>query len=504
MRILLVLLLIMVMVWEVMGVSRGPYAPEADTLIKYFAECDAGDTLTLTEDTAVWKKAVAMPPNVHLIGAGVDATTIIDSSGGKLTIAGVEGQRFTISHIRFEPRFVGNMIYITGNSKTWRIHHCIFHSDFKGPGMETVSIYPGSDLSYGCIDNCYFYNTKVIVNYCPGETSWKAALNAGSADAVYVEDCVFLLDSLIHNAMDMNCGGRYVARYNVFQNCYIEAHSLQNASSGIIQRGSRKMEAYNNHFVSYAIRGNVVPMFAAIRCRGGTGIFFNNTVTDSTGGDVVEYVIAFDNVRDVESKPDPLFYCDGTNPLDGNIADEGWPCLDQIGRSTDNSSETRLPQDSFPSMSWNNKKNGSLVNPSVMPWSVDHIKENRDYVNGAPTLKKYFAYTYPHPERGEVVELKISSLSKTSNVTTNDKITITATGMQASQGNGYIAVGNTLATPVSWSDTSTVFTAPDMATGEYRVYLVNNNYQVDSSATLTYGSSNQNKIRAVAKRRLRP
>ena len=93
--------------------------------------------------------------------------------------------------------------------------------------------------------------------------------------------------------------------------------------------------------------------------------------------------------------------CNGLSKLDGNLDATGYPCLDQIGRTSDMNGDGI--QDSAPLYEWNNTLNGADTditihrfgncnNPSV----ADHIKENRDYYND--TKKPgYSPYTYPHP-----------------------------------------------------------------------------------------------------------
>ena len=96
----------------------------------------------------------------------------------------------------------------------------------------------------------------------------------------------------------------------------------------------------------------------------------------------------------------------GADPIDGNTQPtttyKGWPCKDQIGRGTHQSSE--------PFYEWNNIENGSDVDVTVYnnwtgcfnPQPSDHVKENRDYYNDTPK-PGYTPFVYPHPLTKDIV-----------------------------------------------------------------------------------------------------
>jgi len=76
----------------------------------------------------------------------------------------------------------------------------------------------------------------------------------------------------------------------------------------------------------------------------------------------------------------------------------GYPALDQIGRSTDAGAGTNYqPQALEPLYCWNNTLDGVLRDVLVENSCGHHIQVNRDYYNsGRPG---YVPYTYPHPAR---------------------------------------------------------------------------------------------------------
>ena len=201
-----------------------------------------------------------------------------------------------------------------------------------------------------------------------------------------MENCTFNGVANSVNAIDANYGGRFVFRYNTLNDIYVEAHSVQGNN-----RAARSWEIYNNTF-NQVSKAMWVPMFL----RGGTGVVFNNTVTGTwnTAG------IALDNVRDCETR-EVSGRCDGSSPWDGNQAGQsGYPCRDQIGRSTDSflwtTSTPYPPQALDPAYAWNNKLGTSDVLFFHHNNCANHIQSGRDYYNN--TVKPGYApYTYPHP-----------------------------------------------------------------------------------------------------------
>ena len=215
-------------------------------------------------------------------------------------------------------------------------------------------------------------------------TMWAQPLNLGGANAVYVEDNVF--SATQHsNAIDANYGGAYVFRYNTVTDTYIEAHSLQGD-----HRATRRWEIYNNTFRQVS-RGMWTPVFL----RGGTGVVFNNTVTGTWGSPT----ITIDNVRTKETRG-KAGKCDGKSQWDGNQEPNGYPCRDQLGRSTDawlwTSSRPYPPQQLDPAYFWNNKYSGTALGVYIHNDAGIHIKAGRDFLND--TKKPgYMPYPLPSP-----------------------------------------------------------------------------------------------------------
>ena len=81
---------------------------------------------------------------------------------------------------------------------------------------------------------------------------------------------------------------------------------------------------------------------------------------------------------------------------DGFKISNGYPALDQIGRSTDHGPGTdRLPQALEPLYCWNNTMDGVIQGATVINGCAKHIRLNRDYYHVAKP--GYSPYPYPHP-----------------------------------------------------------------------------------------------------------
>jgi hypothetical protein len=128
--------------------------------------------------------------------------------------------------------------------------------------------------------------------------------------------------------------------------------------------------------------------------RAGTGMVFHNT----SDGKFIANNIDIDNARSSEgsiaSQISKFGFCDGTSFVDGNTAgQQGWPCRDQIGRSTDvstwvNYGNPAPAQASAPAYFWRNTQPSGEIPVNRSCESADarctrqntiHISENRDF-----------------------------------------------------------------------------------------------------------------------------
>lgn len=313
---------------------------------------------------------------------------------------------FRITNFTFTGTYGQNgLIQIFNNNtfgtalKGWRIDHMTFNYTKNVADAFTMRAVFVQGFTYGVIDHNTFQGDNGIIAQIQGEATdsdlgaldWSNPLTLGTDNAVYLEDNT---DSWTGEsfANDLLLGGRIVVRHNNFENMVIQTHS-----GGHSGRGGLSYEVYNNVFDASTEQD--VPFFT----RSGTGVVFNNTVT----GMYDNKNFGIDNERDLNTDPSPYFKCDGTSTVDGNTSTEtGWPCLDQIGRSSGGSVGS---QPSQPLYFWNNTGAGVSV---VNGYSIGHIKQASDspthtindglgnpvvdYVVGS-ALPGYTSYFYPHP-----------------------------------------------------------------------------------------------------------
>jgi hypothetical protein len=217
----------------------------------------------------------------------------------------------------------------------------------------------------------------------------------GTSKATYMEDNRYEI-TVYGNVVDAYRGGRYVFRYNTIDATadggFLEAHS--GCPNGY--RATFKYEIYHNTV-------NLFDAWALAGLRGGTGVVFDNVFT---GVSVGSPHIQIDDERTCSAYDGCIGYwsgdnstCNGNSEYDGNTPGmSGYPCRDQIGRSTDSGILT--PQSLEPMYEWNNEYNGQNVDIVINPAACDetrvHIQEGRDYYNDIQR-PGYVPYAYPHP-----------------------------------------------------------------------------------------------------------
>ncbi len=352
---------------------------------------ESGDIVRILRGSSTWTSRLEIPDDkkITLSGSGQEATVISSdtSEPGSLINMGSSGSRVTNMGFKLA-NDNGNGITVRGEG--WRIDHCQFDNNIENiiEGVSARGYSSDGGCPVGLVDHCEFNNTRALV---VGDASlmangiWAEPLGLGTNNAVFIEDCIFNYTQF-SNAIDANYGGRYVFRYNIINDAYIEAHSLQGT-----HRATRSWEIYENT-INQVERAMWAPFFL----RGGTGVVFDNTITGSwsSGPSIV-----VDNRRTFEALGDGGL-ADGTSPWDGNEDSTGYPARDQIGRSTDEwlwtDENPYPPQERDPFYQWNNTCEGSNIEVYVHNNCGAHIQENRDYYNN---LEKpgYTPYTYPHP-----------------------------------------------------------------------------------------------------------
>ncbi len=345
-----------------------------------------GDIVTVPADNKIWDTPVSSSgKGLTLIGAGVDVTTIIDgtdSSNIPLNIDMNAGQTFKMSGFTFDgtnSSTWGIVNFSGGIAANFRVHHNKFAN------LATRGVVVG-ESTYGLIDHNAFLapfnlSAQAISVFGDGVDAWNRALSLGSGNAVYVEDNTFTYAHPNDGAMDAYNGARYVFRHNAVSGTTIGHHGFDTGG----YQSTFSFEIYENTWV-------VVNKIWWGNFRGGTGVIFNNTFTNFYGT-----TMEIANYRSCRTYDD-WGRCDGLNPLDGNEDATGYPCRQQIGRTTG--------QALSPFYQWGNLSDGVSMMVSVNqlegctnPSPNDHLKENRDFYNNI-VKPGYSAYTYPHPLQG--------------------------------------------------------------------------------------------------------
>jgi hypothetical protein len=355
--------------------------PDRSSISSCLATARDGDVINVQAGTASWSPSLSITKKVTLAGAGAGNTII----NGTFTITGA-GARITGFTIN-----VGSAY----NSIEWSVGFRIDHNIINHTAPSDFNILAYGDATTaveGLIDNNTLTNGKVVYfgshgDAGAGSARWGEPLNIGTSHALYVEDNTFNLPDVnsYNNSIDGNWGSRTVVRFNRFVDGRIEQHSLQ----GDNQRAVRLWEIYNNTFTS-PDWANYRPYFI----RGGTGFVFHNT----SDGKYINNTVDIDNARSSEgsiaSQITSFGFCDGSSRVDGNTSgQQGWPCRDQIGRSTDSSPWTNYasaapPQASQPAYFWRNTEPSGETPVGISCEANDarctrqntlHLVANRDF-----------------------------------------------------------------------------------------------------------------------------
>lgn len=372
-----------------------------------------GDTVAIPPGNCTWTVQLTVTKGINLIGAGQASTTISDNvakdgtGSSSLMVFNVSSPRtFSIGQFTLVGQAVDTFNYnkghiaLFGTSKAFRIHHITLTTP------KTSFVRTDGDL-WGLLDHLTI-NGNTSFLQCGhsnwggrdyGDGSWAEQLYWGTAKAIYLEDSTLnATDPLFAtNAFDGLDGCRAVVRYNTFHRGNTTSHGTD---TGEHRRGIRSVEIYNNAYIFPA--GMAVDFISWFR--GGTGVFYNNAVTN-TGG--VNSMAKHDNQRDGASFF-PWGQCNGSSVYDQNTPGQtGWLCVDQpgagtsslIGRSGTTPAAAPVNNIQDPIYLWGNTWNGSADNcGNVGCGNAGNVKMGRDIINNGSTPKPgYAAYTYPHP-----------------------------------------------------------------------------------------------------------
>jgi hypothetical protein len=261
--------------------------------------------------------------------------------------------------------------FACGDTDGWRITNITF----KGGTDSAYFAY--TSAGSGVIDNCRIDgangSTELIFGRGPAD-SWQTPSSLGTSKAIYIEDCIFGGQGYV---CDANSNARFVVRFCTINGPQkVDGHGK---ASNTPPRGVRHMEVYGNRW------NWDKPYWTALEFRGGTGVAFDNTVTNLEG------VYAWFYLRE--------YGCTAQWPNFNNAyqTPANYPIDDQIGLGKDPKASA-----SEPFYLWNNRdKSGAdwplnyyndLAGASAaygQPFKIEEsiIVPNRDYfiqAAGAP------------------------------------------------------------------------------------------------------------------------
>jgi hypothetical protein len=344
-------------------------------------EAVSGDTVMIPKGSCTWSGTVKLSKRIILKGAGSSSTHITRTSNVAIDM-GYTASRVTGIEFVFGATSENSIASIYVSGKGWRIDNCKF-TNIKVGRSTAIMAQSGTaeKNAAGVIDNCDFLNSRVlaggVLNVNQQHKIFYENANLGNGDSVYIEDCN-LVKTQLGNVVDSGRGGKYVFRFNTYQNGDVQAHALQPDGHN---RGTRSWEIYHNKAIGTSVSFFRRPIFL----RAGEGVIFNNVISGSWGSNSLD----LDSRREVSIQPEPDA-CNGKSIRDTNIdVMTGWLCRDQPGAGKD----ITLTESTGVSGSYNTKWGKQTQSP-IYAWgnslplapnatSGKHIKANRDYFDGA-------------------------------------------------------------------------------------------------------------------------
>jgi hypothetical protein len=234
------------------------------------ASASDGDTVIVPAGTASWNATLAVAKGITIQGATTitgtrdnptvaDGTIVLDdvartstaSAMVKATVA--LGKSFRLSGFTFRRGSLTTNaenagVRLTGTSQAMRVDHCHFDGLRQNPNIGSAG------WVYGVVDHCVFdlnvsgaESFQIFHNEWGGQIfgngSWADDSYFGSEKFLFIEDCTF--NRTAGGGLDCYNGGRYVARYNRFNNMGTQSHGTE---TGGRERSARAIEVYNNTF----------------------------------------------------------------------------------------------------------------------------------------------------------------------------------------------------------------------------------------------------------------
>jgi hypothetical protein len=360
-----------------------------------------GQVIYIPAGTATWTSTLTVAPSVSVIGAGTNATFIIDEvprSPNQRPVISMSGTNYELSGITFKRGVTNVTVNYSGiisiSGSNFRIHDILFDNVaglggciYSSMGLvdHVAANIPGGEV-FQTFDSGY------------GDASWTRPVQAGTINALYFEDNYFP-DNAYVPAIDAYCGSVLVVRHNIFTNSWLGNHGTDSSQR---QRSCKWMEVYQNVFV-FPTATPYTPWPWVIYYRGGSGVVWSNLFKGrySKGVTGATYRNIVDGSVDGSPSWKPWGPANGTSPWDGNTDTNGYPVLDQVGRDQGDLISGNPPvnpgwphQALDPLYVWGNTMMIDTANEagsqsySVLP--------GRDIIVGT-ARPGYVPFQYPHP-----------------------------------------------------------------------------------------------------------
>ncbi len=265
------------------------------------ASAAPGDTIILPPGTNTWTGTLQLS-GITLQGSGSDRTVIVDESpavGNGQALIQVSTTPSALSRITQLQIKVGVInkypfqnytgdIIVYGSSPRLRIDHCVF------AWLTGKPIHIGSQVN-GLIDHCSFLmkemaNAIIVDGDGFGDVSWSTPYQAGSSNALYMEDN-YIFSAVNFCAVDISNGGRAVFRHNTLVGAYFNTHGAETSQRN---RSARYVEVYANNF-SWGGGQQYNNFYTMCDLRGGSAVIFSNTAVGYWSTASLNYYRATDN-----------------------------------------------------------------------------------------------------------------------------------------------------------------------------------------------------------------
>jgi hypothetical protein len=305
--------------------AASPALPDVNTAVAAAAD---GDLVTVPAGTAAWTGSLNVSKGITIQGATTitgtrdnpvvtDATIILDNVSRTYTASALVratvglGKNFRLTGFTFRKGSLTTLaqnggVRLDGACQAARVDHCHFDSLYQNPNIQTTG------QVYGVVDHCVFdLKIQGAESFSIQHGGWGGATNGdgswaddsyfGTNKFLFVEDCTF--NHVAGGGLDCYNGGRYVARYNRFNNMGTQSHGTENTGR---MRSARAIEVYNNTF-------NWSQLPSAGELRGGCLLIHDNVWT----GTRIEHGTMLTCYREFY----PYKYwgtANGANPLDSN------------------------------------------------------------------------------------------------------------------------------------------------------------------------------------------